>query len=169
MVIGERRLYEELLKISISGKIAEAIKEWEWTGTYFIEPDEEPETCLCGHYPIYECCTITNKKTGKEVIVGNCCINRFLETESDLIFQALKRVKEDNTKSFNIAAIEYVYGKHIINEWEYDFYKSIMRKRKLSPKQRSKKLSINAKILSSLRKNTESRKAVNQDQGLFNF
>lgn len=177
MVIGGYRLYKELLKLSVSDKIAEAIKEWEWTKTYFIEPDEDPETCLCGHYPIRECCIITNKETGEEVIVGNCCINRILETESDLIFQALKRVKKDITKSLNLAVIEYAYRKHIINEWEYEFYKSIMCKRELSPKQRSKKLSINAKILSSFRKNTESKKGITlsekhtslSKEQLFNF
>ena len=160
MVIGGYRLYEELLKISVSDEIAKAIKEWEWTDTYLIEPDEDPETCLCGHYPIRECCIITNKITGEEVIVGNCCINRIVETESDLIFQALKRVKKDATKSFNFAVIEYAYRKHIINTWEYEFYKNIMRKRKLSPKQYSKKLNINVKILNSLRKNTESKKGI---------
>lgn len=177
MVIWGYRLYEELLKISVSDKIAEAIKEWEWTETYLIEPDEDPETCLCGHYPIRECCVITNKITGEEVIVGNCCINRIVKTESDLIFQALKRVKKDVTKSFNFAVIEYAYRKHIINEWEYEFYESIMRKRELSPKQYSKKLNINIKILNSLRKNIESKKGITLDEKytsvskkqLFNF
>ena len=52
-----------------------------------------------------------------------------------------------------------------------------MRKRELSPKQYSKKLSINVKILNSLRKNTESKKGITLNEKctsvsreqLFNF
>jgi len=150
--ISKYQLFDRIVEKSESSEWGKAVLEWEWTETYIIEEDEDPETCLCGHYPIKECCVITNKKNGNVAIVGNCCINKFMDTESDLIFQCIKRIQADITKSLNTATIEYVYAKRIITDWEYNFYKSIGKKRNLSYKQETIKIKINKNVLNRFRK-----------------
>lgn len=147
--ISRYQLFQEIIKLSESEIWEEAVREWELNRIYVIEPDEEPEICLCGHYPIRECCIIRNKINNIEALVGNCCINKFMDTDSDLIIQALKRVLKDIANSFNSASIEYARNKRIISEWEYKFYTDIHRKHKdnLSFNQERVKIKINKKIL----------------------
>ena len=123
----------------------------EWTLNDVYESDE-PETCLCGHFPIIELCNLRNKVNGKYATVGNCCVKKFIGLPSDLIFQAVKRVRSDHAKSLNGEAIEYAFGKGWINEWERDFYFKIMRKRNLSEKQRAKKVEINDKFVANMQR-----------------
>lgn len=66
-----------------------------------------------------------------------------MELPSNKIFQAVKRVRKDSTKSLNEVAIEHGYSKRWITEWEKDFYLDIMNKRKLTEKQLAKKKEIN--------------------------
>jgi hypothetical protein len=91
---------------------------------------------------------------GKEAIVGNCCINKFLKTESSLIFQCIKRIQLDLSKSLNPATLEYAYQKCVINTTEYYFYKDKWRKSNasLSPKQFRWKLRINEAVLKRFRR-----------------
>ncbi|MGP8438927.1 hypothetical protein ACT2FY_27085 [Paraburkholderia fungorum] len=117
----------------------------EWSLAEVYEADK-PETCLCGHFPIIEICTLKNRLTGKVADVGNCCVKRFIGLPSDKIFQAIKRVRKDTSKSLNGEAIAHAFGKAWINEWERDFYLRIMRKRVLTFKQAEKKAEINEKI-----------------------
>lgn len=112
---------------------------------------DEPETCLCGHYPIIENCVLRNKTNGEFATVGNCCVKKFLGLPSDLIFQAIKRVRVDGDKSLNAEALEYARGRGWINDWEFDFYLRIMRKRAMTDKQLAKKRQINAKFLLQMR------------------
>jgi len=70
----------------------------EWALVDIIEADE-PETCLCGHYPIMEICEIRNRVIGKTTEVGNVCVKRFLGVRSDLIFTAVKKIRKDIEKS----------------------------------------------------------------------
>jgi hypothetical protein len=47
-------------------------------------PDIPHETrCICTH-KIQENCYIENKISGKQLVLGNCCINRYLETTDQL-------------------------------------------------------------------------------------
>lgn len=146
------KLTDEIIRLS-EYKIWEiAKKEWVWESTYVIDPDEDPEQCLCGHYPIRECCIVVNKKNGNKAIVGNCCINKFMEPKSDLIFNSIKRVSKDISNAFNLATLDYAKSKKIINDWEYNFYAGTMRKRNLTEKMRKKRIQINKLILYALRK-----------------
>lgn len=122
----------------------------EWTLQEVFESDE-PETCLCGHYPIIENCVLRNKINGAFATVGNCCVKRFIGLPSDLIFQAVKRVRLDLGKSLNAEAVDHAHQRGWINDWERDFYIRIMRKRKLSPRQIAKKRQINEKVLLHIR------------------
>jgi len=123
----------------------------EWKLEEIYESDES-ETCLCGHFPIKEICVLQNKTNQKKTIVGNSCVKKFIGLSSHKIFQAVKRVREDNEKSLNIEAINFSFEKKWINSWEKNFYIDIMRKRKLTTSQLDKKMHINTKLLKNMKK-----------------
>ena len=118
----------------------------EWV-LHEVFESEEPDTCLCGHYPIIENCVLRNKTNDQFATVGNCCVKKFIGLPSDLIFQAAKRIRLDGSKSLNGEALSYARDRGWISEWERDFYFDIMRKRSLSLKQATKKRQINEKFL----------------------
>lgn len=141
--MSEYKLTSEIIGLSQSDIWDKAKLEWTLHDIYQAE---DPETCLCGHFPIIEICVLRNKFNGNHATVGNCCVKKFIGLPSDKIFQAVKRVKKDNQKSLNAEAIEHGKNKGWLNQWEYNFYMDIMRKRNLSQKQRQKKIQINQKF-----------------------
>lgn len=61
---------------------ADACAEWDVTGLEVIDPKADeggtPGRCVCGHYPIADCYTITNRLNGSALFpVGNVCIRHF--------------------------------------------------------------------------------------------
>ena len=124
----------------------------EWKLLSISEAEDEPETCLCGHFPIVELCKISNIVTGRSVDVGNVCVKRFLGFRSDLIFQSLKRIRRDLDKSIGEDATVFFFDRGIISEWEYNFQQSTMRKRNLTDKQLASRRKINTKILASMQR-----------------
>lgn len=140
--MSEYKLTTELLKLSQSQKWDEAKLEWELID---IERVEEPEECLCGHYPILEICLIKNSKTNNESRVGNCCVKKF-NNKSDKIFRSVAKIRKDIEKSVNAETLELAIRNRWISDKEYKFYMDIIRKRNLSDKQLSWKKSINQKI-----------------------
>ena len=129
---GRYRLFECITSLSTSTNWEEAKKEWYLAHIEIASPEEVADNeyqCLCGHKHLKELCYIKNKKNGKEVLVGNCCVKKFLNLESDPIFRAVKKGK------VNIATVDYAFKRGIITEWERGFLKSTIRKRKLSFKQ----------------------------------
>ena len=147
--MSEYRLTSEIIARSVAKNWDGAKLEWVLKEVY--EADE-PETCLCGHFPIIELCIIGNKHNGNSATVGNCCVKKFIGLPSDKIFQAVKRVRKDNGKSLNAEAIDHAHQKGWINDWEKGFYLDIMRKRSLTTKRREKKLQINEKMLRNMRR-----------------
>lgn len=145
------KLTEEIIKLSTSKKWDEAKLEWTLETVYIAD---EPETCLCGKYPIKELCIIINKTNHKEATVGNCCVKKFLGLPSDKIFRAIKRVSTNNEKSLNEDAIKYAFQKGWINEWEKNFYYNICKKKNttLTRKQLEKKKEINIKLSINIRR-----------------
>ncbi|WP_322614035.1 hypothetical protein [Pseudomonas sp. BIC9C] len=148
--MSEFNLTREILALSQSVAWDEAKREWTLHNIY--EADEF-ETCLCGHYPIKEICVLQNKKNLNKATVGNCCVKKFIGLPSDLIFQAVKRVRKDEGKSLNFEAITHAYSKGWINEWEYKFSIDTMRKRNLSGNQLQKRMQVNAKMLNNMKRN----------------
>lgn len=146
--MAEFQLTREILARSTA--TAWDLAKLEWT-LHEVFESEEPETCLCGHYPIIENCVLRNRTNGAFATVGNCCVKRFIGLPSDLIFQAVKRVRLDLEKSLNAEAVGHAHQRGWINDWERDFYIRIMRKRKLSAKQIAKKRQINEKVLLHIR------------------
>lgn len=145
------KLTSEIVAIS-TAKVWDAAK-LEWSLHEVFEADE-PETCLCGHFPIIENCVLRNRTNGKFATVGNCCVKKFMGLPSDLIFQAAKRIRADPAKSLNAEAIAYARERGWINDWESNFYFKIMRKRDLSDLQAAKKRQINEKFLTRMRQST---------------
>lgn len=147
--MSEYSLTTQIINRSQS-KIWDAAKlEW---NLYQIYEAEEPERCLCGHFPIMEICILKNKLNGQLATVGNCCVKKFIGLPSDLIFQAVKRVRKDNQKSLNAEAIQHAYDKGWINKWEYDFSINTMRKKNLSEKQLNTRIKVNEKMLANMRR-----------------
>jgi len=145
----EFKLTSEIIKRSVARTWDKAKLEWSLLEVY--EADE-PEKCLCGHYPIIELCVIQNRLNGGQVTVGNCCVRRFVGLPSDEIFQAVKRVRKDTSKSLNVEAIEHAFARNWMTQWEHDFYLDVMRKRRLTFRQKAKKLEINERVLQRMKK-----------------
>lgn len=147
--MSQYKLTSEIIKLSKSQNWDAAKLEWAVEDIYYSDEDE---TCLCGHHPIKEICTINNKSTGNYAIVGNCCVKKFLGITYEKIFQSYKKIKRDSSKSINVETISFALNKAIINQWENDFYLDILRKRNLSEKQLKVKIKINNKIIKALSK-----------------
>ena len=135
----EWMLIKEILELSENKIWNEAKKEWRLKD---INKSKEPSTCLCGHYPILELCLMQNNKNNKETIVGNCCVNKFLdESKQNKMFTAIAKGK------VNKSLILLSYEKGIINDSERDFLLNVWRKRILSEKQQSWFNKLNIKII----------------------
>ena len=140
-------LLNRILEKSHSKVWLEAVKEWEQVDVY--EADE-PETCLCGHFPIIEVCVIQNKLTKEIENVGNCCVKRFLGLRPDMIVKSIKKIKEDISLSVNIKTLNYSFKLGYINKKDYDFYADTWRKRVLSGAQEKWRIDINKRIIKNI-------------------
>jgi len=150
--LSQYKLVTALLALSQSQVWWQAKLEWEFVTVY---KGKGKDSCLCGHTPIVELCKLRNRLNNNTAIVGNCCVKRFLNLQTDLIFDAVNRIEIDPIKSVNLRTLNQAISDAWITEWEYDFYKKILRKqsRKLSPKQASIKMEVNRKILRRIRNN----------------
>lgn len=135
-------LCREIVERSASDSWDNARKEWHVIG---MEKVDSPEICLCGHPDIVEVFILRNANTGHVVRIGSVCVNRFIQKNNSFI--GYKRIVKDCTKSVTLQLLDFAYGARWINEWEYNFYKSIFHKRTLSPRQSNKKQLINSKII----------------------
>jgi hypothetical protein len=136
-----------ILKLSRATDWVTACREWVLIDIY--EADQ-PETCLCEHYPIIEICVIKNTITQAVTEVGNVCVKRFLGIRSDLIFSALKRIRKDITKALNEDAIAFFHRANIINQWEYGFLQNTKKKRNLSAAQMRTRVGLNQRIIDAV-------------------
>ena len=146
--MSEYKLTQEIISLSVADIWDLAKQEW----LLEIYEADEPDTCLCGHFPIIEICILHNKRNNNTATVGNCCVKKFIGLPSDKIFQAVKRVRKDRTKSLNAEAIEHAFQRNWINGWERNFYLNIMRKRSLTSSQLQKKMQVNEKMLNNMRR-----------------
>jgi len=142
--MSEYRLSAEIVARSVSQAWDEAKLEWALDHIYW---EGDPETCLCGHFPINELCILRNRKNGNEALVGNCCVKKFVGLPSDKIFQSLKKIQKDEEKAINAETVEHAFSKGWISEWEKQFCFNTMRKRSLTDKQMAKRIQINQKVL----------------------
>lgn len=143
----EYKLTTEIINRSQSNNWDAAKLEWLLQDVF---ESDDPDTCLCGHFPINEICILRNRLSGNQVIVGNRCVKKFIGLPSDKLFQAIKRIRKDLESSLNADAIQHALERGWINQWERDFYLDVMRKRILSPKQTAVKVRINEKVLRNM-------------------
>ena len=145
------KLITEIIKRSEAATWHEAKKEWHFSGATFA-PLGDMRTCLCGHTPIVELYHLDNVYNHQAVIVGNVCVNKFMDIEEDVkkIIPCLLRVKEKLSKSLNSETLELAIAKDLLTEWEHDFYWDTLGKRKLSLKQENVRKRINKKVLNNL-------------------
>jgi hypothetical protein len=143
--LSQTQLFQRIIELSNS-KFWDAAKlEWRVSN---IEISDDPETCLCGKFPIIELCHLLNKVNGNQTTVGNHCVNKFLPNlSSSKIMAAFKRIRKNIEKSLNSEFIELALENKWINKWERDFYLDVMRKQKLTDKQKDKKIQINEKVV----------------------
>ncbi len=122
----------------------------EWNLASVFDADE-PQRCLCDHFPIVEVCVIRNQKTGQLAEVGNVCVTKFLGINADKIFGAIKRVKADIDRALNPEAIELFYELRVLNDWERTFYLDTWRKNAgLSVKQLATRQNVNRKVVANM-------------------
>jgi hypothetical protein len=140
------KLVEAILSLSQASSWDEAKLEWELIE---IEQVKEGQECPCGHFPIKEICTISNKVTKKEMELGNCCAKKF-DSGMHKIIPAIKKINKKIDASVNSETIDFAFKKGLISEWERSFYMSVLRKRVLSIKQLSIKSSVNQKLVKGL-------------------
>ena len=117
-----------------------------------IEFADDPETCLCGHWPIVELCYLGNRLNGSEALVGNVCVTKFFDLGSNLVFDGLRRVIADDTRPLNDAAIDFSVRQGWVNSWEDGFLRDTARKRVLSARQAWAREGINRRIIQRVRR-----------------
>ena len=139
---NEYKLFKRVIKLSKAKEWEEAKKEWEEIRITEIDKEEDYGECLCGHHPIKEIIQLFNNITHNEIIVGNCCINKFFGIKDyNKIFSAIKKGR------VNKVMIEDSFKKGIITGWEKDFMLNVFRKKRLSLKQSKIFEKIKPKIL----------------------
>jgi hypothetical protein len=142
------RLFSEIVARSESKEWDEAKKEWYLAYIEIASPSEVAEnvySCLCGHPHLKELCYIRNKINKTEVLVGNCCVKKFMKLDSDELFKAIKHSK------INLPTLELAYKHLVISQTERRFFIENMRKRKLDPAKKAIMDSIRNRILKWLR------------------
>jgi len=147
--MSEYKLAVEIIARSVANAWDDAKHEWELHEIFEVL---EPETCLCGHFPIIELCVLRNKKHGGFATVGNVCVNNFLGLASDKIFTSIKRVRKNAEKSLNAETISFAFDKGWISQWDRGFYLDIRRKRNLTANQSRHKTRINLRVLSMVKR-----------------
>lgn len=142
--MSEYKLAEEIVALSESDNWQDAKHEWKLIHICY---EDEPDTCLCGHFPIKELCFIKNIKNKNETFVGNCCVKKFLGISTGTMFTSLRKIKNDKDKSPSEDLIRHAHANRWINDWEKKFAIDMLRKRKLTWSQLLKRKEINEIII----------------------
>lgn len=139
------RLKSHILSLSEADEFELACKEWSLVE---IELSQEWATCPCGQ-DIKEHCFILNRVNGNKTHVGNVCIDRFDNMDTNNLFEGLRRIAKDETANANESLIDHVFSMgYLFEEREYNFLKRMIGKRSFTPAQMSWKVKLNRKILS---------------------
>lgn len=148
------KLVEVITQQSIAEDWLEAKKEW-YPFDFYCD-HSGIKGCCCGKFPILNVCVIKHKVSDKTLIVGNCCITKFMDFPiSNKIFTSGTKLRKDIAKSLNIDVIHHLKEINIINDYEYQFYLDRKNKRKLTDKQKTFKIKINQKFLNWLADHTK--------------
>ena len=140
---NKEAMIEHIVPLSNSEDFNLARTEWK---LYKIELHDHWYKCPCNH-PIKELCHIRNRLNGNETYVGNICINKFMDINTNNIINGIKRISQDIYANVNKDLIEYLRDNKHLSPNEYRFLLQTKRKRKLSAKQYAWKGIINKKLL----------------------
>lgn len=142
-----------ILALSVSTDWDEAKTEWD---LYLVYDDPSERSCECGHSPINQICVIRNRENNKQTEVGNVCVHKFLKLFSKRIFSVIRRVRLDNQKSLNPAALDMLRRRGVLSNNERDEYQSYWRKRtNINDQQKKQKLEINLRVLNWIENETQ--------------
>lgn len=142
--MSQYKLFREIIALSKSNDWDVAVREWRPDYTIVLEKAEE--TCLCGHYPIKECCYIENILNNNKIMVGNCCIKKFFpDLDVQFYFKGIRSCKKGSIPNYKFR--EYCLANKWINGWEFKFLQDRFRKKNASPKQEECKANILYKII----------------------
>jgi hypothetical protein len=143
-----KRLQAEIFKLSNAKDWPSARREWRLSAVYDAGQNR---TCLCGHHPIREICVIANNVNGNRTEVGNVCVKKFLGLSSDRVFQGLRRIRKDPSKSLNEDAIVFFFrNMTLLTPREYEFLLDTRRKRALTDRQLSWRIALNKRVLAAV-------------------
>lgn len=140
-------LCKEIKERSKSSEWESAKLEWNVIDMEYVD---EPETCLCGHFPIVEVFTLENKYTGENIRIGNVCVNKFICKNK--AFDGYKRILKSKMASATMDLLKFARDKKVITVKDYEFYVSIIRKRVLSERQYKWKVDINLRIINHIKR-----------------
>lgn len=147
--MAEFHLVESIIDLSVAKDWEHARAEWQTDRIFFIEG---ADTCLCTHHPIKEICEISNTLNGNKAIVGNCCINKVMDSDYSLIFRTLAKIHKDETKAIDEDTAFYLHQNKIINDYEADFCFDTEKRqyRTLRNKQKLFRMKINESVLKKM-------------------
>lgn len=135
---NKTEFYKQLCFYSENKDYKLAILEWDYIYCYI-----QPNKCICGQ-AIKNNCVIKNRLNDNTLIVGNICINKFLEKDLSYIFKGIKQL--DNDKLSNKDFIMYCLSKKYLSVYESQFLSDVNTKTKLSRKQKDFKDKIVFKL-----------------------
>ena len=150
-------LKQKLLALSEASEWESARREWRLED---IEDSDHPDTCACGHNPIFELCYIRNKINHNRLLVGNHCVKHFLGIRTDKIFSAIKRIRFNSKGCLNQMTVEFARQCGWINWEQCNLYYATMgptntrTKRNLCVRDLDNREQINQIILNRVRRHS---------------
>jgi hypothetical protein len=144
------RLTTEILALSEATGWDLAKEEWD-LADLFRAGEDEPGRCLCGRFPIYECCVIRNRETGHKAMIGNVCVRKFLGLPADKIFAGMNRIARKLLAAMTSEALAFARERSWVNDREFEFYADTARRRSLTAKQSAYREAINRRVLERFR------------------
>lgn len=109
-----------VIKNSFARNWKNARLEWDWSYMF-----QEESQCACKHR-IFDNCVIVNRRTGKQLIVGNVCIGHFERDEfinAPAAHKSLKKlIKNPNNRKMNVPLLEFSVECDVLTQEEMDAY-----------------------------------------------
>lgn len=125
------------------------IAKKEWIVDHIYKTDDY-ERCPCST-PIIEHCAIRNMLNGNMTFVGNVCMKRFMDIDTNKLFAGLKKIENNSHAIPNRDLIEYAQrSRYLYDDREYLFLKSIENASELSDKQKQWLYFINRRIIGKI-------------------
>ena len=140
-------LSSEIIARSESNNWIDAKEEWELESIY--KDASASGVCLCTKPNIMEICVIVNTVNGNRTEVGNCCVKKFLELTSPVLFKGINRIRGDLYASMGEGLLLMAEENDWVNQWESRFYYDTLttRQNSLSSRQLLSRRNINKKVL----------------------